>query len=117
MEMQTIGNRSLDESFLGKRIEYLAEFDMDEAGTKREIRWCSGVIQKICDGTWQIQGEMRGQCYKESKAAKVFWDAIPDAEMEAFSYSSIESFVAKKWNGNCVGAWKLDYTSKQYNDV
>ena len=60
MEMQTIGNRSLDESFLGKRIEYLAEFDMDEAGTEREICWCSGVIQEICDGTWQIQGKMRG---------------------------------------------------------
>ena len=65
----------------------------------------------------RYKGKMRGQCYKENKAAKVFWDAIPDAEMEAFSYSSIESFVAKKWNGNCVGAWKLDYTSKQYNDV
>ena len=36
----------------------------------------------------------------------MFWDAIPDAEMEA--YSSMESFVAKKWNGNCVGAWRLD---------
>ncbi len=33
MEMQAIGSRSLDESFLGKQIEYLAEFDMDEAGT------------------------------------------------------------------------------------
>ncbi len=51
-------------------------------------------FKKICDGTWQIQGKRRGQCYKENEAAKVFWDAIPDAEMEA--YSSIESFVAKK---------------------
>ena len=66
MEMQTIGSRSLDELFLSKRIEYLAEFDMDEVGTKREIHWCSGVIQETCDGMWQIQGKRRGQCYKEN---------------------------------------------------
>jgi hypothetical protein len=60
MEMQTIGSRSLDESFLVKLIEYLAEFDMDEAGTKREICWCIGVTQEICDGTCQIQGKRRG---------------------------------------------------------
>ena len=81
MEMQAIGSCSLDGSFLGTRIDYFAEFDMDEAGTEREICWCSGVIQEICDGTWQIQGKRRGQCHKENEAAKVFWDAIPDAEM------------------------------------
>ncbi len=72
MKMQTIDSCSLDELFLGKQIEYLAEFDVDEAGTEREIRWCSGVIQEICDGMWQIQGKRRGQCYKVNKAAKVF---------------------------------------------
>jgi len=67
---------------IGKRIEYLSEFDMDDKGTEQEPRWCSGVVQRICEGTWVIPGKMR-KCWKEGEAVEVFWDVIPDADMPA----------------------------------
>ena len=44
----------------------------------------------------------------------MLWDTItiPDAEMEA--YRSIESFVAKKWNGNGDSVWRLDLGNIDY---
>jgi hypothetical protein len=72
MEMQAISSCSLNEPFLGTRIEYLAEFDMDEVGTEREIPWCSGVIQEICDGTWQIQGKGEGNAIWKMKQQRCF---------------------------------------------
>ena len=40
--MQHIGERLMDESFVGMRIELLANFDMDDEGTKKEL--CYGVV-------------------------------------------------------------------------
>jgi len=72
----------VSEDLIGKRVEYLAEFDMDDSGTEKEPRWCSGVVERICDGTWVIPGRMR-KCWKENEAVEVFWDAIPEADAPA----------------------------------
>ena len=50
---------AVDETLIGKRIEFLSEFDMDEEGTEKEPRWCSGVVERICDDTWIIPGKVR----------------------------------------------------------
>ena len=104
MEMQATGSCSLDESFLGVKIEYLSYFDLNDKGTEKQLRWCSGIIEEISDGTWKIEGKRRGTLHKKNEEAKVFWDAIPEAEMEACQ--SVEPFVAKQWNANCDGSWR-----------
>ena len=72
----------MDDTLIKKRIEYYCEFDMDEAGTVKEPRWCGGVVEKNCDGTWVITGKMR-KCWKVGEAVEVFWDKIPDAGLPA----------------------------------
>ena len=62
---------AVDETLIGKRIEFLSEFDMDEEGTEKEPRWCSGVVERICDGTWVIPGKVK-KCRKEDEAVEVF---------------------------------------------
>ena len=52
-------------------------------------------MERVCDGTWINSGKRR-QCYKEGKAAEVFWDAIPECNMEASR--SIEPFHSMLWN-------------------
>ena len=57
----------VDESFLGSRIEYLSEFELDnenEEGSDKDLSWCSGIVERMCDGTW-IKAGKRRQCYKE----------------------------------------------------
>ena len=42
------------ESLLGSRIEYLLEFELDdenEEGANKDMRWCSGIVERVCDGT------------------------------------------------------------------
>ena len=73
----------VDESLLGSRIEYLSEFELDdenEEGENKDLRWCSGIVERVCDGTW-IKAGKRRQCYKEGEAAEVFWDTIPECNM------------------------------------
>eukprot|EP00957_Ditylum_brightwellii_P045116 3421123-Ditylum_brightwellii.AAC.1 len=45
--MQQIGALSADESLVGTRIEYLSQFDMDDAGSITTLRWCSGKVERI----------------------------------------------------------------------
>ena len=47
----------------------------------KDLRWCSGIVEIVCDGTWIKPGKKR-QCYKEGEAAK-FWDEIPECNLEA----------------------------------
>ena len=51
-----LGKRKLDSSFVGKRIEYLSNFDMDYGGNKKELRWCSRIIEEVSDGSWFMMG-------------------------------------------------------------
>ena len=56
-----------DESLLGSRNEYLSEFRLDyerEEGVNKDLSWCSGIVERVCDGTWINPGNRR-QCYKE----------------------------------------------------
>ena len=39
-------------------------------------------MERMCDGTWINPGNMR-QCYKEGESVEVFWDAIPEFNIEA----------------------------------
>ena len=58
----------------------------------------------MCDGTW-IKAGKRRQFYKEGEAAEVFWDAIPECNMEALR--SIEQFHSRLWNKNKNQAWRM----------
>ena len=51
---------------------------MDKEGTVKEQRWCAGEIEAVSDGTWVI-ADHRSKVWKENEAARVFWDAIPNA--------------------------------------
>ena len=96
---------TVDETLIGKRIEYLSEFDIDTEGTTKELRWCSGVVERICDGTWVIPGRAR-KCWNEGEAVEVFFDAIPDADMVACREKV--ALNTRKWNKDCDGAWRMD---------
>ena len=57
----------VDESSLGSRIEYLSQFglyDEKEEGINKYLRWCSDIVESVCDGTWINTGNIR-QFYKE----------------------------------------------------
>ena len=43
-------------------IEYLSEFGLDDErdeGVNKELRWCSGIVERLCDGTWTNPGNRR----------------------------------------------------------
>ena len=64
--MQNPDTLKVDESLLGSRIEYLLEFELDdenEEGGNKELSWCSGIVERVCDGTWIKSGKRR-QGYK-----------------------------------------------------
>ena len=102
---------AVDDILIGKRVEYLSEFDMDDEGTEQEPRWCSGVVERICDGTWVIPGKMR-KCWKEGEAVEVFWDVIPDADMPACRDKM--ALNPNKWNKDDIDAWRMDLGEYNY---
>ena len=75
------------------------------------MRWCSGVVVKVCDRTLINPGKRR-QCYKEREAVEVFWGAIPEYNMEASR--SIEPFNSRLWNKNYNQAWRMDLFDIRY---
>ena len=111
MDMQHIGDKEMDASFIDTRIEYLSNFDMNEEGTIQEMRWCSGIVEDVSDGTW-IKAGTRQQRYKEGEAARVLWDAVPEANFAASK--SVEVFDKRLWNQNSIGAWRKDLGEVDY---
>ena len=109
--MQQLGKRKMDESFINTRIEYLSEFDINEDGKQKELRWCGGTVEQVSDNTWVKPG-CRRKCYKTHEAAFVHWDAVPEADLP--STRSIEPFDEKKWNGNCSGSWRKELSDVNY---
>ena len=101
--MQQVGKQKIDDSFIGTRIEYLSEFDMVVEGNTKELSWCGGVVKNISNDTWVNPGKCH-KCYKENKAAFVFWDASPEADYP--TSRSIDPFDEKEWNNNCDGSWR-----------
>jgi hypothetical protein len=101
---------ALDQSFVGKRIEYLASFgedcddDDDDDGddsnndndnskstsNKSDLHWCIGTIEKIIDG---------------GKRALVLWEAIPKFDYP--EQRTVEVFSANKFKSRRVGGWIL----------
>ena len=101
----------VDDTLIKKRIEYYCEFDMDEGGTVKEPRWCGGVVEKICDGTWVITGKMR-KCWKVGEAVEVLWDKIPDAGLPACR--ARVALNPNKWNKDGIDAWRMDLGEYDY---
>ena len=113
-EMLELGNKTIDATFIGTQIKYLSEFDINEEGTIKDVRWCAGVVKAISDGTapkWLKQNAVRA-CYKVNEAALIDWDAITETNMEAGE--SIVKLEPRKWNKNCVGAWRKELAEVDY---
>ena len=85
---------------------------MYEEGTEQESRWCSGVVERICDGTWVIPGKMR-KCWKEGEGVEIFWDAIPDASDMPVCRDKV-ALNPKKWNKEVIDAWRMDLGEYNY---
>ena len=68
----------------------------------------------MCDRA-RINPGKRRQCYKEGEAVKVFWDAIPECNME--SSRSIKIFNSMLWNKNKNRSWRMDLGDISYGLV
>ena len=87
---------------------------MYEECTEKEPRWCSRVIERICDGTWVIPGKVR-KCWKEGEAVEVFWDAIPDADIDMPACRDRVALNPNKWNKDDIDAWRMDLGEYKYS--
>ena len=101
--LQEPGNRrTLDASFIGKRIQYLASFgdddEVDENGDVigKEMYWCTGTVEEI---------------YEDDEEALVLWDAIPKYDYP--EQRTVEAFPANKFKRKCVGGW-MEYKEVDY---
>ena len=103
---------TVDESLIGKRIEYRCLFDMDDEGLVKKPRCCCGVIERLCDGSWIIPGHPRKR-WKVAEAAEICWDAMPDANIDEPFRDKVE-MNPKNWNKDCVGAWRMDLGDYDY---
>ena len=81
---QPLHKRKLDKTFKNKRIEVLTCFDVEQPdGTiTHQLRGCGGVVKKISDGTW-LYPNARSKRYNIIEAAYIFWDAVPECDLEA----------------------------------
>lgn len=103
--MQQKDSPAINDSLIGTRIEYLSEFDMDDEGTVKELRWCGGVVKRICDGTRGIPGKQRKR-YKKGEPVEIFWDAISEADIPPLT--SIVPLNPRNWNKDVVEGWRKD---------
>ena len=105
--LQNTDPPKVEKSLLGRRIEYLSKFGLDdkrEEVVNKDLRWCSGIVERVCDKTWINPGKRR-QCYKGGEAAEVFWDEMPECNMDASIY--IEPFISRLWNKNENLGWRM----------
>jgi hypothetical protein len=107
--MQDPNPPPVDESLVGFRIEMCFEFDIDDEGKEKDYRWCTGVVERVSDGTWVIPTPSgRGRkCYEENGAIEVFWDAVADCN-DMPACRTITPISERKWNKEGVGAWRKD---------
>ena len=109
--LQGLGKRKIDRSYIGKRVEYLFNFDMNPEGTIKEPRWCAGEVKDVSDGTWVI-AEHRSKTWKENEAASVIWDPVPEANIPKLT--TVEKFAENMWNKNVIGAWRMEIKDIDY---
>ena len=62
---------NMDEKWIGKKIEFLHKFWLNKEETEFAVRWCSGTIERISDGTWLLP-EAWTQCYEVGEAAEIY---------------------------------------------
>ena len=68
--MQSVVVPTIDDSFIGKRIDVLFAFDiLDSDANNQELRWCQGEVTKIIAGTKKSTVEVR-------------WDTIPELNIK-----------------------------------
>ena len=100
----------VDASLIGTRIEFLFEFETDTIEEKT-LHWCRGKINAISDGTQVVTGKTR-QTWKEGEAAEVIWDEISEINMA--EHTTREKLDPRKWNKDCLGAWRKDLGEFNY---
>ena len=58
-----------------------------------------------------VTGKTR-QTWKEGEAAKVLWDEISEINMA--EHTTHEKLDPRKWNKDCLGAWRKDLGEFNY---
>ena len=109
--MQPLGELNIDDSFISTQMEYLSGFDLVGELNMKELHWCGGIVKNIRDGTCIKPGNRR-QHYKENEAVFMFWDAVLQADYPATR--SIEPFSEKKWNNNCYGSSRKEFSAMDH---
>ena len=61
--------QKIDNTFVGKRIELLSKFDLDNKSINKQLLWCTGTMEQDSDRTW-IMPE-KSKCFKEGEVASV----------------------------------------------
>ena len=106
---------NVDDSLIGERIEFLSEFETEVGAGEKYMRWCSGVVMRICDGTWVKPGTYRAR-YKVGEAAEVLWDAIDEGKgnLQMPECRTQEPLDPRKWNKDVHGSWRRDLGDFNY---
>lgn len=86
---------------------------MDDKGTIKELRWCGGLVERICNSSWLIPGSRRKK-YKVGEAADIFWDAIPQADLGPSR--CIVFLNPKRWNKTIHEAWRKNLGEINYGN-
>ena len=95
----------IDKSFIGEKIEYYFKFNVGKKYEKEALRWCSGTVKKVCDGTWVKAGTVN-EYFNKGEAVLVRWKRIKEAGIKASE--SIVELKERSWNKDIEWAWRSD---------
>ena len=75
--------KKLDNSFVDRRIECLAEYTIEKEDRTpgSELWWCGALVEAVSDGSWAkigMNGHHLKDNYKMGEAAHVLWDAVEE---------------------------------------
>ena len=73
-ELQPTSTPKNDPSFIGTRLDFSVEFELDICG--KELRWCQGNVNDISDGSSMLYPNTRSRCYKDGEIIRILWDTI-----------------------------------------
>jgi hypothetical protein len=112
--IQALGDRTIDKSFVGTMIECYVSFDIgtNPDGTKKTTcRWCRAKVKAISNGKW-LCANARTKCYEKNQAAKLLWDAVEECGLP--ESTGIQELPPKLWNKNVEGAWRRSLTKETF---